>query len=100
MGTIEHIMDTDEAYAIVNRLLDPLVSGSYLVLYDPTTDGVHGKAMFETCRRRRYPQAVSCSPYRALAEQEAPAVGGNHRGSTVHRNSVRSCYRASRSPSR
>ncbi len=54
MGTIEHIMDTNEAYAIVNRLLDPLVSGSYLVLYDPTTDGVHGKAMFEACRRRRY----------------------------------------------
>jgi hypothetical protein len=50
MGTIEHIMDTGEAYAIVNRLLDPLVSGSYLVLYDPTTDGVHGKQMFEACQ--------------------------------------------------
>jgi hypothetical protein len=50
MGTIEHVMDTNEAYKIVNRLLDPLVSGSYLVLYDPTTDGVHGKAMFEACR--------------------------------------------------
>jgi S-adenosyl methyltransferase len=50
MGTIEHIMDTDEAYAIVNRLLDPLVSGSYLALYDPTTDGTHGKEMFEACQ--------------------------------------------------
>lgn len=50
MGTIEHVMDNDEAYAIINRLLDPLVSGSYLVLYDPTTDGVHGKEMFEACR--------------------------------------------------
>jgi hypothetical protein len=50
MGTIEHVTDTDEAYAIVNRLLDPLVSGSYLVLYDPTTDGVDGKEMFKACR--------------------------------------------------
>jgi hypothetical protein len=50
MGTIEHIMDTDEAYAIVHRLLDPLVSGSYLVLYDPTTDGVHGPEMAKACQ--------------------------------------------------
>jgi hypothetical protein len=50
MGTIEHIMDTDEAYAIVHRLLDPLVSGSYLVLYDPTTDGVHGPEMANACQ--------------------------------------------------
>ncbi|HEV7831215.1 MAG TPA: SAM-dependent methyltransferase [Pseudonocardiaceae bacterium] len=50
MGTIEHVMDNDEAYAIVNRLLNPLAPGSYLVLYDPTTDGVHGKEMFEACR--------------------------------------------------
>jgi hypothetical protein len=42
-------MDSDEAYAIVNRLLDPLVSGSYPALYDPTTDGVHGKEMFGAC---------------------------------------------------
>jgi S-adenosyl methyltransferase len=50
MGTIEHIMDTDEAYAIIHRLLDPLVSGSYLVLYDPTTDGVHGQEMAKACQ--------------------------------------------------
>jgi S-adenosyl methyltransferase len=40
-----------KAYSIVNRLLDPMPSGSYLTLYDPTTDGVHGEAMFEACRR-------------------------------------------------
>jgi hypothetical protein len=50
MGTIEHILDTNEAYAIVHNLLEPLVSGSYLVLYDPTTDGIHGKEMAEACR--------------------------------------------------
>ncbi len=50
MGTIEHVMDLDEAYSIVNRLLDPMPSGSQLALYDPTTDGVHGEAMFEACR--------------------------------------------------
>ncbi|MGH3935001.1 MAG: SAM-dependent methyltransferase, partial [Pseudonocardiaceae bacterium] len=31
-----HILDDDEAYAIVNHLLDALPSGSYLVLCDPT----------------------------------------------------------------
>ncbi len=50
MGTLEHVMDTDEAYGILNRLLDPLPSGSYLALYDPTTDGVHGEAMAAACR--------------------------------------------------
>ena len=50
MGTIEHVLDNDEAYAIVNQLLDPLPSGSYLALYDPTTDGVHGKAMLQACQ--------------------------------------------------
>ncbi|MGH4017828.1 MAG: SAM-dependent methyltransferase [Pseudonocardiaceae bacterium] len=51
MGIVEHIMDTDEAYAIVNRLRDALPSGSYLTLCDPIKDGVDGEAMFEACRR-------------------------------------------------
>jgi SAM-dependent methyltransferase len=38
LGIMEHIADDDEAYAIVNRLLDALAPGSYLVLSDPTTD--------------------------------------------------------------
>lgn len=50
MGTIEHVMDNDEAYAIVNQLLDPLPSDSHLALYDPTMDGVHGEAMLQACR--------------------------------------------------
>lgn len=50
MGILLHIKDTDEAYAIVNRLVAGLPSGSYLVLCDPTTDGVDGQAMFEACR--------------------------------------------------
>ncbi|MGH3900917.1 MAG: SAM-dependent methyltransferase [Pseudonocardiaceae bacterium] len=32
LGILNHIMDTDESYAIVNRLLDALPSGSYLVM--------------------------------------------------------------------
>lgn len=38
LGILEHILDTDEAYAIVNQLLDALPSGSYLVLCDCTTE--------------------------------------------------------------
>jgi hypothetical protein len=50
LGIMEHVMDTEAAYAIVNRLLDPLCSGSYLVLCDPTTDGVDGEEMLKACR--------------------------------------------------
>jgi hypothetical protein len=32
LGILNHIMDTDESYAIVNRLVDALPSGSYLVM--------------------------------------------------------------------
>jgi SAM-dependent methyltransferase len=49
MGIMEHVMDTDEAYAIVDRLLDALAPGSHLVLCDPTAD-VDGNAMTEHMR--------------------------------------------------
>ncbi len=49
MGIMEHVMDTDEAYAIVNRLLDALPAGSHLVLCDPTAD-IDGEAMIEHMR--------------------------------------------------
>ncbi|MGH3934481.1 MAG: SAM-dependent methyltransferase [Pseudonocardiaceae bacterium] len=44
LGIINFITDTDEAHAIVNRLLDALSSGSYLVLSHPTAE-VNGEAM-------------------------------------------------------
>jgi len=46
LGIMEHIVDDDEAYAIVNRLLDALPSGSYLVLNDPTAE-IGGEAQDE-----------------------------------------------------
>jgi S-adenosyl methyltransferase len=49
MGIMEHVVDTDQAYAIVNRLLDALAAGSYLVLCDPTAD-VDSEAMIEHMR--------------------------------------------------
>ena len=49
LGIMEHILDIDEPYAIVHRLLDALPSGSYLVLCDPTTE-VDGEAALEACR--------------------------------------------------
>ncbi|MGH3850871.1 MAG: SAM-dependent methyltransferase, partial [Pseudonocardiaceae bacterium] len=44
-----HILDTDEAHAIINRLLDALPSGSYLVLCDPTPE-VRSGVMEEAIR--------------------------------------------------
>jgi S-adenosyl methyltransferase len=49
LGIMEHIADDEEAYAIVNRLLDALSPGSYLVLSDATTD-IGGEAMRESIR--------------------------------------------------
>jgi O-methyltransferase involved in polyketide biosynthesis len=50
LGIVEHILDTDEAHAIVTQLVKALPSGSYLVLCDPTTE-VRREAMLEAIRR-------------------------------------------------
>lgn len=44
LGIVNHIIDTDEAYQIVHRLMDAFPSGSYLVLTHPTTD-IRGDAV-------------------------------------------------------
>jgi hypothetical protein len=49
LGILNHIVDDDEALGIVNRLLDAVPSGSYLVVGHPTTE-VHGEAMEEAMR--------------------------------------------------
>ncbi|MGH4015503.1 MAG: SAM-dependent methyltransferase [Pseudonocardiaceae bacterium] len=50
LGIMEHITDNDEAYAIVDRLLGALPSGSHLVLCDPTAE-VGGEAVLEAIRQ-------------------------------------------------
>jgi hypothetical protein len=50
LGIINHIMDTDQAHAIVHRLLDALPSGSYLVMSHPTTE-VDADVMGEVVRQ-------------------------------------------------
>jgi hypothetical protein len=49
LGIMEHIADDEAACTIVNQLLDPLPSGSHLVLSDPTTD-IGGEAMRQSIR--------------------------------------------------
>lgn len=49
LGIMEHIADDEAACTIVNQLLDPLLSGSYLVLSDPTAD-IGGEAMRQSIR--------------------------------------------------
>lgn len=38
LGILNHIMDSEEPYAIVNRIMDVLPSGSYLAMTHPITD--------------------------------------------------------------
>jgi hypothetical protein len=49
LGILNFITDTDEAHAIVDRLLDALPSGSYLVISHPTAE-VDGEAIKDTMR--------------------------------------------------
>ncbi|HEX2299010.1 MAG TPA: SAM-dependent methyltransferase [Pseudonocardiaceae bacterium] len=49
LGVVNHIMDTGEAHAIINRLLDAVPSGSYLALSHSTAE-VHGELMLEVMR--------------------------------------------------
>lgn len=50
LGILNHIMDTDQAHAIVNRLLDALPSGSHLAISHPTTE-VDAEVMGEVVRQ-------------------------------------------------
>jgi len=38
LGTVEHVLDNNEAYALANRLMDALPSGSYLALCSLATE--------------------------------------------------------------
>ncbi|HEU0087125.1 MAG TPA: SAM-dependent methyltransferase [Pseudonocardiaceae bacterium] len=49
LGILNHIMDDEEPYAIVQRLLDDLPSGSYLAISHPTAE-IDGEAMKESMR--------------------------------------------------
>jgi len=49
LGVMHHVPDTDAAHAIVQRLLDAVPSGSYLVI-SHTTSTVTGAAMEEAVR--------------------------------------------------
>ena len=49
LGILNFITDSDEAHAIVDRLLSALPSGSYLVISHPTAE-VDGEAMRESMR--------------------------------------------------
>jgi len=60
-------MNTDEAYAIVNRLLDGLPADSYLVLCDPTAD-IDSEAMIE--HMRLWNQSGGTPPLTLRSHQE------------------------------
>jgi hypothetical protein len=49
LGVLWHVMDNDEAYAIVNRLMQAMPSGSYLALNHPTLE-VTGEKMATAIR--------------------------------------------------
>jgi O-methyltransferase involved in polyketide biosynthesis len=49
LGSLNFVIDTEAAQAIVKRLLDAVPPGSYLVVAHPTAE-VHGEAMIEAVR--------------------------------------------------
>src|SRR5215472_11220895 len=49
LGVLHHVPDTDEAYAIVRRLVAALAPGSYLVI-NHSTSAISGEAMEEAVR--------------------------------------------------
>jgi S-adenosyl methyltransferase len=66
LGVVNHIIDSDEAYSIVNRLAAVLPSGSYLVLSHSTAE-VHGESMLEVMRQLN---ERGGTPIRARTRQE------------------------------
>jgi hypothetical protein len=49
LGIMNFVVDNDEAYSIVNRLLNAVPSGSYLAMTHPTAE-LHGEAVRESMR--------------------------------------------------
>jgi hypothetical protein len=49
LGIVHHIMDTDTAYAIVDRLIDALAPGSFVAI-NHATNVIHGTASDEAAR--------------------------------------------------
>ncbi len=66
LGIVNYIIDTDEAHAVVNRLLDALPSGSYLAMSHPTAE-VHGEAVEESMQLWN---ASGAAPLRTRSRQE------------------------------
>lgn len=67
LGILNHIMDSEEPYAIVNRILDALPSGSYLAMTHPITD-VRGDAVEKIIRF--WNESGGTPPLKARTRQE------------------------------
>ncbi len=67
LGILNHIMDTDESYAIVHRLLEALPSGSYLVM-SHFTALIDGAVVEEGMRL--YNESGGIPPVRGRSHQE------------------------------
>lgn len=50
LGVVNHIMDSDEAYSVVDRLVAALPAGSYLALSHSTAE-IHGELMLDVMRQ-------------------------------------------------
>jgi hypothetical protein len=66
LGVVNHIMDSDEAYSVVGRLVDALPPGSYLALTHSTAE-IHGEPMLEVMRQLN---ERGGTPIRARTRQE------------------------------
>jgi hypothetical protein len=66
LGVVNHVMDSDEAYSVVHRLVAALPSGSYLALTHSTAE-IHGEPMLEAMRQLT---ERGGTPIRARTRQE------------------------------
>jgi hypothetical protein len=66
LGIVNYVIDCEEAHAVVDRLLDALPAGSYLVLSHPTAE-VHGEAVEESMRLWN---STGAAPIRTRSRQQ------------------------------
>ena len=66
LGVVNHIMDSDEAYSVVQQLLKVVSPGSYLALTHSTAE-IHGERMLEVMRQVN---ERGGTPIRARTRQE------------------------------
>lgn len=76
LGVVNYVMNNDESQGIVNRLLDAMTSGSYLVMSHSTAE-VRGEAVEESMRHWNESGAAPIRTRSAIGLRFTPSVQPN-----------------------